>query len=353
MKILEIGPSSKYSKGGMATVINGIISDEKMVDKYNIDFHASYIDGNLFVRLVYSLYAFLKFLFIYKKYDLFHIHMASYGSTFRKGVYINTLKKSKKKIVLHIHGAEYIKFYNSLNERKKNKVKKIWNSADEIVVLSDKWKKVFEETFHIGNIIVINNGVNEQLFRQSSKYISSNNNSFLFLGRLGQRKGIYDLIDACERLDKQNIDFKMYIAGDGEQSKVKEIIKEKHLIHKVFVEGWVDLNKELDLLTRVSTLVLPSYNEGLPMSILEAMAAGKVVIASNVGGIPEVVKDEYNGFIVSPGDIANICMLMKKIINNELDLETISNNNIREITENYSVSSMHKRIENIFNDLDN
>lgn len=98
VKILEIGPSPYKSNGGMATVIKEIIDDQKLNQHYIIDFFESYVDGSFIKRMLVSIYEYEKFKLIYKKYDIFHIHMASYGSTFRKGYYIHFLKKIIRKL---------------------------------------------------------------------------------------------------------------------------------------------------------------------------------------------------------------------------------------------------------------
>ena len=105
MRVLEIGPSSTGSKGGMATVIQGISESKELNKIHDIDLFDSYIDGNIFTRIIFSIYSYFKFYTVYKKYDLFHIHMASYGSSFRKMYYIKLLKKKNKKVIVHIHGA--------------------------------------------------------------------------------------------------------------------------------------------------------------------------------------------------------------------------------------------------------
>lgn len=231
-KVLIIGPSPFKSKGGMATVIQEMLESEVLNNEFDLEMHESYRDGNIFYRLLFSIYSFIKFVFIYKKYDIFHIHMASYGSTFRKGLYINFLKEKNKKIILHIHGAEYLIFYNKLSEKKKLKVKKIWEIADKIIVLSEQWKKDFFKIFKLENIIVINNGINIKKLKLAISRTEEKQNNFLLLGRLGKRKGAYDLIKAIEILKEEFLQVKLYMAGDGEIEEIKKIVKDKlSLIH--------------------------------------------------------------------------------------------------------------------------
>ncbi len=346
VKILEIGPSPYKSNGGMATVIKEIIDDQKLNQHYIIDFFESYVDGSFIKRMLVSIYEYEKFKLIYKKYDIFHIHMASYGSTFRKGYYIHFLKKNNKKVILHIHGAEYLKFFNGLNSRKKRIVENIWNEADYVVVLSDKWKKIFEKIFTNSKIVVINNGIDTNKYKVAQNSVDEFKDVFVLLGRLGRRKGIYDVIAATQKLVNRGFSPKIYLAGDGEVAKVMKIIKNHNLDKYIEVTGWVDMEQKVKILKKSSTLLLPSYNEGLPMSILEGMASGKVIIASNVGAIPEVV-DLNNGILVSPGDVDKLTLAMEKVM---LDLDfdrKCSKDNIQKVQENYSLDAMHKKIENL------
>lgn len=349
-KVLIIGPSPTNSKGGMATVIQEMLESKVLNNNFNLKIHESYRDGNVFYRLLFSIYAFIKFLFLYNEYDIFHIHMASYGSTFRKGLYINFLSKKNKKIILHIHGAEYLVFYNKLSESKKQKVKNIWNKSHTIIVLSKKWKKEFQNIFKNLNILEVNNGINIDKLSSGISDVCINKYKFLLLGRLGKRKGAYDIIKATEHIYSKYPSLKIFMAGDGEVEKVKQVIEEKKLSNSIEVVGWTNFNKKLQLLKEVSTILLPSYNEGLPMTILEGMATGKIIISSNVGAIPEVIENGKNGILILPGDIENLARAMEKVMKNESNfLESCSQNNINKAKEKYSTEVMHNKILEIYN----
>lgn len=347
-KVLVIGPSMEKAKGGMTTVIKEMYESDILVKDYEINIHASYRDGTLFYRLFYSIYAFIKFLLIYKKYDIFHIHMASYGSTFRKGIYLKVLEK--KKILLHIHGAEYLKFYNNSSIIKKKIIYSIWKKANVIVVLSAKWKEEFDIIFKNLNIVIINNGININNLKVGMSDIVKTKDNFLLLGRLGKRKGVYDVLTAIEQLNKEYPFIKVYLAGDGEIEKVKKIIEEKKLSLNIEVLGWINQKKKNEILKKVSTILLPAYNEGLPMSILEGMAIGKMIITSRVGAIPEVVIEGENGILISAGNIKQLKEAIERVINNEDNfLRKYSKNNIKKIRENFSVEVMHHNILDIYN----
>lgn len=214
------------------------------------------------------------------------------------------------------------------------------------MVLSDKWKKIFEKIFTNSKIVVINNGIDTNKYKVAQNSVDEFKDVFVLLGRLGRRKGIYDVIAATQKLVNRGFSPKIYLAGDGEVAKVMKIIKNHNLDKYIEVTGWVDMEQKVKILKKSSTLLLPSYNEGLPMSILEGMASGKVIIASNVGAIPEVV-DLNNGILVSPGDVDKLTLAMEKVM---LDLDfdrKCSKDNIQKVQENYSLDAMHKKIENL------
>ena len=136
-KILVIGPSPTRSRGGMATVIEEIEKDKNLNEQFDIDVYESYIDGNKFIRFFYSIYAFIKFCFTKRNYDLYHVHIASRGSTFRKGHYVDVMKKWDKKVILHIHGAQYLVFFDEISEKKQNRVVEILKKSDMVIALSE------------------------------------------------------------------------------------------------------------------------------------------------------------------------------------------------------------------------
>lgn len=344
-KILIVGPSSTKSKGGMSTVIGEILEDNELKNKYDISAYESYIDGTKFRVLLYSIWAIFKFIVTgqAKKYDVYHIHAASYGSTFRKRIYLKIIKKYKKKVILHIHGAEYMVFFDKLSKKKKRQVIDTLQVADMVIALSNEWKNKFDNKFGLTNCYVLENGINTEKLAPAIVDTKKNQTSFVTLGRLGKRKGTYDLVDAIEIARKKVPNIRCYLAGDGEIDKFCNIIVERGLQNNIEVVGWADFTKKLELLSKVSTVVLPSYNEGLPMSILEGMTTGKAIISTTVGAIPEVVKEE-NGILIQPGDVQALADALVKCSTNLKMLEDMSQKNINKIYEQFSMKSMHLKL---------
>ena len=345
--ILVIGPSPDRSKGGMATVIDEIRCDKELNTNFNIDIYDSYIDGNIFKRLGFSVLSFTRFLYTKKNYDIYHIHAASRGSTFRKGFYTKAVKRWGKKSILHIHGAEYMEFYNELDGRKRKKMLNILKVADMVIALSEDWKQKFENVFGITNCVVLENGINMERLKPAITEPVKHQKEFVCLGQLGKRKGSYDLVKAIKLAKKQVPDIKLYLAGDGEINQVTSEVQKERLQDNIEIIGWADFQKKISLLQTVSTVVLPSYNEGLPMSILEGMACGKAIISSTVGAIPEVITEE-NGILIEAGDIEALANALVKCAT---DIEMISHmgfNNMRKIENEFSMKNMHKKLSDYY-----
>lgn len=350
MKILIIGPSPTRSKGGMATVIEEIEKDHKLNVQFDIDVYESYIDGNKIVRFLYSIYAFIKFYFTKRNYDLYHVHVASRGSTFRKGHYVDAIKKWNKKVILHIHGAQYLVFFNEISEKKKKRVIEILKKADMVIALSQDWKDKFDQTFGLNNCCVLENGIDMERLAPAIQDPVIHQKSFVTLGRLGQRKGTYDLVEAIDIARKMVPNIKCYLAGDGDVEKVKKLVKEKHLEDNIDVVGWANFDKKLELFKSVSTVVLPSYNEGLPMSILEGMACGKAIISTTVGAIPEVIGEE-NGILVEPGDVQALSEALIECAQNLRKIKRMSECNIEKAQKQFSVDVMHDQLSKYYKSL--
>jgi glycosyltransferase involved in cell wall biosynthesis len=213
-------------------------------------------------------------------------------------------------VIYHIHGAEFRKF----STEHKTAVMKVLKKCDAVIALSESWKKYFEECLNAPNVHVINNVI--PLPKVMPTYSQEKCVKFLFLGYLGVRKGIYDLLEAISShiLNLENRAL-FYVGGNGETAEVQQYIAEKGLCNVVKFCGWVSGDEKVKLLNESDVYVLPSYNEGLPISILEAMSYGMPIITSNVGGIPEIVNED-NGIIVEPGNKQQIYEAICSMLNN-------------------------------------
>jgi glycosyltransferase involved in cell wall biosynthesis len=139
-------------------------------------------------------------------------------------------------------------------------------------------------------------------------------NLILFLGRLSQDKGIYDLLEAVSVLRAAVPDVRLACAGDGDRIGVARYAERLGIADAVKFTGWVGPSGKRALLESAAAFALPSYQEALPVSLIEAMSAGVPAVASPVGGIPEVLQDGVSGFLVAPGDKAGLERALRNIL---------------------------------------
>ncbi len=189
-------------------------------------------------------------------------------------------------------------------------------------------------------IVILPMGVNTTLFRPKVnknklkiKYNIKSKNVLLFIGRLAEKKGLSYLIQAMPKIVSKSPNTALIICGDGPLRKEsEELVKKMDLDKFVRFTGYVTGQKKIDYFSLSDILVVPSIvtqsgdTEGLPVVILEGLAAGKAVVASNVSGIKDVIKYGYNGFLVMQKNSAAIAEKVLELINNKELMRSISRN---------------------------
>jgi glycosyltransferase involved in cell wall biosynthesis len=251
-------------------------------------------------------------------------------------------------VILHIHGGGFQKYYNKT--RIKPYIRFIISRADMVICLSGMWRKYYASTFNIKRLEIVNNVI-EPAPVSLGPSGSNGHVNLLFLGLISDKKGVFDLLDVLnsgsEAFDKM---IKVTIAGNGETERLETAISKNHTVGTVKYAGWVNGARKSELLNECDAYVLPSYSEGLPISILEAMAYGKPVIATNVGGIPEIVKPGYNGWLFQPGDRFALQEILNEVINNRALLKEYGNHSY-ELSKNYSPKAVFETLNILYNQL--
>jgi glycosyltransferase involved in cell wall biosynthesis len=135
------------------------------------------------------------------------------------------------------------------------------------------------------------------------------------VGRLSKEKGQLLLVEAARQLTHKNIEFELTLAGDGDmRAELEKLIEQYELTDKVRITGWLDSNQVRNEILEARGLVLPSFTEGLPVVIMEAMALRRPVLATYVGGIPELVIQGENGWLFPAGSIDEMSAAMERCL---------------------------------------
>lgn len=276
-------------------------------------FIASHVEGGLFKRLATALGAYLRVatMLLTFRVALLHLHMSMRGSFWRKAIFLLMGRLAGVPVVIHLHGSEFAVFYGASSGWVKWVIRSACDHASAVVVLSESWRQ-FVSGLTKTQVVVIGNFVTDR-YDPDRAGRSRNPRSVLFLGQFGARKGIYDLLTAFVEVRKRVPQAVLYCGGNGEVDKVRATVGELGLEEWVHVPGWVSGDEKLDLMHQCGIFVLPSYNEGLPMAIIEAMSFSMAVVSTTVGGIPELVDDD-NGALVTPGDQAQLASTLVKLL---------------------------------------
>ena len=232
--------------------------------------------------------------------DILHVNMAADASFYRKKVFIDTAHFFGKKIIIHEHGGDFQGFYyERCNEKQRAKVRNTLDKAEVFLVLSDTWKQFFSELLSESKIEVFENGV--EIPKKTKVDYSSH--KVVFLGRLCKEKGIEELLNAVPEIVKEVPDFQLILGGIWEPGNDLLQKKAEELKDTILTPGWITAKERTVLFEECSIFVLPTWFEGQPISLLEAMAAGMCVVASEVGGIPQIMgEDLATGVYLKPKD---------------------------------------------------
>lgn len=338
------------SNGGIASVISvykkhihpfNQISSTKSTSKFENAF--------VFFKAIILLIIYLIF---NKKIKIVHIQGASYNSFHRKYVFFWLSKYVfNKKIIYHIHGAEFHLFYNKANSKLKKKIVKFLTNSDLIICLSEEWKKYFKNTFKLKRIEILNNVINKPEKHTKKQLNKTDFLYFLFLGTIGKRKGMWDILNVIiNHKNEFKGKIKLFVGGNGEIEKMLTIIEKEKLSEIVEFIGWVKDTKKIEMLKKCHVYILPSYNEGLPISILEAMSYSMPIISTNVGGIPQVVENNKNGFLIEPGNKEQIYSSIKFFIDNPEKVVEYGNNS-SEMVKRFYMENVLNKLKHIYNEL--
>ncbi|TIS55112.1 MAG: glycosyltransferase family 4 protein [Mesorhizobium sp.] len=244
--------------------------------------------------------------------DVVHINVSSFGSTYRKMVIAKCAQLLGIPYVLHLHGAQYQTFWQENRSFMSHRIRQMFEHASRVVVLGRIWRDFVAARAPgaAGTIVIVPNATEVP----SLAHVGGGDTvHILFLGRIGDRKGIPQLLDALHRMEPIK-DWRATIAGDGEVEATRLRSAELGLAERISFPGWVGPTKVASLIASADILVLPSFAENLPVSIIEGMAAGLAVVTTPVGAVEDIITNEQSGLLVPPGDVAALTEALTRLI---------------------------------------
>jgi len=227
---------------------------------------------------------------------LVHAHIGS--GFWREAAFMGAALAANCPLIVHLHGTRIHPYLGGFLKR-----------ADVVMVPCEAMRSWVRSIARMSDVVVAPPPVAIEV-----PAVSSKPNLVLFLGRLEAEKGIYELLEAVAAVRANVPDLRLVCAGEGDRIGVARYAERLGIADAVKFTGWVGPSGKRALLEHAAVFALPSYREALPASLIEAMGAGIPVVASPVGGIPEVVVDGATGFLVGAGDTKSLRRALDRLL---------------------------------------
>ena len=344
IKVLMVGPDRSVH-GGISGVVNNYY-DAGITEKVDLNYIGTMVEGSKLRKLWQAVKAYIKFLKLLPEYPIVHVNVASDSSYYRKSLFIKAAKRAGRKIVIHQHGGDFETFYEKeQNDRGRARIRQVLGMGDVFLVLSPKLKQFFKGILEPSKVILFPNAVPvpDSIEKEYGKQ------RILFLGRLCKEKGLRELFSVLPQLHEQFPQMRLLLGGIWEDEDLREeAAKMKEYVTDL---GWLQGEAKKDYLRISDLFVFPTYFEGQPVSVLEAMAYQCGIVATNVGGIPQMVEQEQTGLLIEPKDPEGLKSALEKLLSDPEVCERLGKNARAKVQKEFSIEKSLQELIIIYQQL--
>ena len=336
--------------GGVRAVVRGYV-DGGLFERYDCVYVASHRAGNAWVKIFTALKAWVRVAILLGKLDapLVHVQTASRGSFWRKAVVCFMARVAGRPYLVHLHGGGFSRFYeHESGPIGRRVIRSTLAHAALVVALSEEWRERLLKICPTARVEVLHNAVTIPDVTLVPSRQAAAQPTLLFLGHLLPDKGVFDLVKAFAAVARRAPDLRLVLGGVGQVAAVSELATQLGVRTRLEVPGWLGPEAKSAALAASTIFLLPSYHEGMPMALLEAMSWGRPVIATPVGGIPQIVTHEVNGLLIPPADVAALTTAIERLLQ-DLALRIRLGNAARTtIVSGFSLEDAMRKLDNIY-----
>jgi len=333
--------TSRKTEGGITTVVCAHEKCSFWTD-YSSRWIATHTDGNFLTKFIYAFCGFVKCLFIMPHYDLIHIHLSEPKSALRKLPFFLLAKVYRKKIITHFHAFSPD---TTINGNYKALYRFLFSKSNRVIVLSQIWRDLLYRYLQLkDNVSVIYNP------SPDAKTVDEveRENIILYAGALNKRKGYEDLIRAFAMVANDFPEWKLVFAGSGDIENGKQLALQSGIYDRVVFLGWIRGEDKDRWFRRARIFCLPSYAEGFPMALLDACSYGIPFIVTPVGGIPDIVVNNQNGLLFTPGDIPALASCLQQLMGDVALREKLGKEALHLAQTTFSLAETDRLIRQIY-----
>lgn len=282
-----------------------------------------------------------------------HLHTCSGVSFYRSLIDLVTAKRCGCRTILHVHGAAFDEFHARANPLARRWIAWGLARADRVVALSDTWAQKLRRMSAAARVTVVANGVAVPPLPE--RHPSSGQLRLLFLARLDDWKGVDDLLDAMAILRRGFTEAELILAGPagsaGNECTLAGKLDSRAIGPHVRWVGAVNEGDKEALFRECNVYVQPSWNEGMPIALLEAMARGMPVVATSVGAVPEIIRDGVEGLLVEPHVPAALAAAVERIRSEPFLGERLGTAARATIEAKFGLGRLQRDLETLYTDL--
>jgi len=277
-----------------------------------------------------------------------HVNMAERLSLVRKAVVVVVSRALGLPVVLHLHAAQLHHIYRALPRPLQTLIRWIFSLPSVCIVLGTTGRRFVTQELNVSpeKVAIVINGVPAPTVPRR-RAEQSDIQRILFLGNLSERKGVSDLLRALAFPEFARDGLEVTIAGGGDVEGYREQAQCLGIDSFTNFAGWVDQAEAAYLLANADVLILPSYDEGLPLVILEALANGVAVVCTAVGEIPSVLTDGVDVCFVEPGDVSSIAEGLRRVLSSPTLREALERNGRMLFERQFSLSGFFNNVADI------